>query len=446
MNDNPATKELARRAVELIGQSRKSEGLKYFLKTGEAGTTEMDVADAYRLLQIPDRTIDDGAIMAAYTICVDEAPAQAEKYNQALSLIAQEKNSSLLGSMVPGFSAQPDRDLSEWPVGLQNIGNTCYLNSLLQFYFSVRPFREMVLDFESFKMEFDVEDIAKKQVGSRKVHKQEVERSQRCKPSPPKFAIANTDTLLVLRELRTLFNDMITCPGSYVVPGQELARLTLISPSNEAAIRRRSTISAVSPSTLGEINGMPIVGPLGPPQAPPVESETRDPNESTPVAGYRPTSEGGSDATLVSDTARPDAPSTAPADSTVPAENKENTLPTADVSMTEAGNDTAPDATTGNDDDAASPKQQEATPVADFHLPPPIPPRPVPQVDQKKQLIDEVEIGAQQDVTEVINNVLFQSQCAIRPIGIAPDGEQLDQIKECVPLPKVITELCVGRT
>lgn len=232
---------------------------------------------------------------------------------------------------------------------------------------------------------------------------------------------------------------MITCPGSYVVPGQELARLTLISPSNEAAIRRRSTISAVSPSTLGEINGMPIVGPLGPPQAPPVESETRDPNESTPVAGYRPTSEGGSDATLVSDTTRPDAPSTAPADTTAPAENKENTLPTADVSMTEAGNDTALDVTTGNDDDAASPKQQEATPVADFHLPPPIPPRPVPQVDQKKQLIDEVEIGAQQDVTEVINNVLFQSQCAIRPIGIAPDGEQLDQIKECVPVPKIIT-------
>ena len=183
VNDNPATKELARRAVELIAQSRKSEGLKYFLKTGEAGTSGMDVADAYRLLQIPDRTIDDGAIMAAYTICVDEAPAQAEKYNQALSLIAQEKNSSLLGSMVPGFSAQPDRDLSEWPVGLQNIGNTCYLNSLLQFYFSVRPFREMVLDFESFKMEFDIEDIAKKQVGSRKVHKQEVERSQRCKSS-----------------------------------------------------------------------------------------------------------------------------------------------------------------------------------------------------------------------------------------------------------------------
>lgn len=442
MNDNPATKELSRRAVELIAQSRKSEGLSYFLKTGEAGTSDMDVADAYRLLQIPDRTIDDGAIMAAYTICVDEAPAQAEKYNQALNLIAQEKNSTLLGSMVPGFSAQPDRDLSEWPVGLQNIGNTCYLNSLLQFYFSVRPFREMVLDFESFKMEFDEEDIAKKQVGSRKVQKQEVERSQRCK-SYPHFAIGenNTDNPLVLRELRTLFNDMITCPGSYVIPGQELARLTLISPSNEAAIRRRSTISAVRPSALGEINGMPIVGPLGPPQTPVVENEPNDQNENTPTAGPRPTSEGDSDATLVSDTARPSASSTTPTD------NKENTPSTADVSMTDAGNEAAASETAvGNDDGAASPKQQAATPVEDSNQPPPVPPRPVPQVDQKKQLIDEVEIGAQQDVTEVINNVLFQSQCAVRPIGIAPDGEQLDQIKECVsihPPPKTIGKIMV---
>lgn len=224
---------------------------------------------------------------------------------------------------------------------------------------------------------------------------------------------------------------MITCPGSYVVPGQELARLTLISPSNEAAIRRRSTISAVRPSSLGEINGMPVVGPLGPPQTPTVENETKELNENTPPAGPRPTSEGGSDATLVSDTAKPDT------SSTTPTENKENTPATTDVSMTDAGNETAtPEATVGNDDDAASPKQQETTPVPDSNQPPPVPPRPVPQIDQKKQLIDEVEIGAQQDVTEVINNVLFQSQCAIRPIGIAPDGEQLDQIKEYVPIPK----------
>ena len=237
----------------------------------------------------------------------------------------------------------------------------------------------------------------------------------------------------VLRELRTLFNDMITSPGSYVIPGQELARLTLISPSNEDAIRRRSTIPAGRPAELGEINGMPIMGPLGPPQAPTAESESRDPTESPAVAEtekpHRPTtSDGDSDATLVSDNAKHDA------SAAVQVDNKENAPPSTDISMTEPGNDTAPESTTAAGDtvdaDSASPKQQAAEPVTPSSQPPPIPPRPAPQVDQKKKIIEEVEIGAQQDVTEVINNVLFQSQCAIRPIGIAPDGEQLDQIKE----------------
>lgn len=142
---------------------------------------EMDIGDAYRLLQIPDRTADEGAIMAAYTICVDEGPAQIETYNRALAIIAGEMNSPLLSSMVSGSAPKPDRNMSEWPVGLENIGNTCYLNSLLQFYFSVRPYRQMVLDFEKFKMTINDESLSKKQVGSRKVSQKEVERSQKCR-------------------------------------------------------------------------------------------------------------------------------------------------------------------------------------------------------------------------------------------------------------------------
>lgn len=140
----------------------------------------MDIGDAYRLLQIPDRTADEGAIIAAYTICIDENPGQAEKYSQALNIICKQTNNATLRSMA-GISPEQDYNVLEWPVGLQNIGNTCYLNSLLQFYFSIRPFREMVLDYETYQMDLnDDETLAKKQVGSRKVMKNEVERSQRC--------------------------------------------------------------------------------------------------------------------------------------------------------------------------------------------------------------------------------------------------------------------------
>jgi ubiquitin carboxyl-terminal hydrolase 25/28 len=173
-------KELANRAVALIAASRKSVALNHFINTGEALASEMDVGDAYRLLQIPDRTADAGAIMAAYTICVDENPGQIEKYNEALAIISKQTDNATLRSMA-GISPEQDYNVSEWPVGLQNIGNTCYLNSLLQFYFSIRPFREMVLDYEMYQMDLnDNETMAKKQVGSRKVMKNEVERSQRC--------------------------------------------------------------------------------------------------------------------------------------------------------------------------------------------------------------------------------------------------------------------------
>ncbi|KAI9932783.1 ubiquitin-specific protease ubp2 [Aspergillus wentii] len=408
IDDNPSSKDLARRAVELISNSRKSDGLKHFLNTGEMGAGEMDIGDAYRLLQIPDRTVDEAAIMAAYTICVDEAPGQADLYNQALSIIAKEKNSPLLSSLVTGSVPESDRELSEWPVGLQNIGNTCYLNSLLQFYFSVRPFRDMVLNFDDFKMEINDDSLEKKKVGSRKVLKNEVERSQ-------KF----------LSELRNLFRDMIASPRPYVIPGQELARLTLISPSNEAAIRRRSTISANRPSDLGEINGMPVMGPLGPPQPIITGEEARNRSDSTMTAEterpkHSTASDVDSESTLVSDGAKNEA-------SVHHADDKENEPPPSDAVMTDPSENVPSEA----DNNISPSKQPEPMgPLLPPNQPPPVPPRPSPSVDRQKQLIEEVEIGAQQDVTEVINNVLFQSQCAIKPIGLGSDGEQIDQIKD----------------
>lgn len=140
----------------------------------------MDIGDAYRLLQIPDRTADEEAVMAAYTICIDDSPDQAGLYNRALSVIAKEMDSQLLKGMA-GISSDANQNLAEWPVGLQNIGNTCYLNSLLQFYFSVRPFRDMVLDVEKYQMDLsDESGLANKKVGSRKVTAKEVQRSLTC--------------------------------------------------------------------------------------------------------------------------------------------------------------------------------------------------------------------------------------------------------------------------
>lgn len=223
---------------------------------------------------------------------------------------------------------------------------------------------------------------------------------------------------------------MILSPRASVTPGQELARLTLISPTNEAAIRRRkSTISANRKGSLGEINGVPIMGPLGPPQTV-ADEETRQANdESVASAAENPhyakgtaPSDVDSEATLVSEGARADLPTTQSNDK----ENEPPPLPPRDEVMAEQSSDMVTDSGPGT----APEPPTYANPIGPPNRPPPVPPRPPEQMDYQKKLLEEVEIGAQQDVTEVINNVLFQSQCAVKPMGFESDGEQIDPIKE----------------
>jgi ubiquitin carboxyl-terminal hydrolase 25 len=69
--------------------------------------------------------------------------------------------------------------------------------------------------------------------------------------------------------------------------------------------------------------------------------------------------------------------------------------------------------------------------------PPPVPPRnkPAPistsRESEESLRAQKLYFGAQQDVTEVIGNVMFRLQCAIKPTGIDPKfGEQIDGIRE----------------
>eukprot|EP00127_Corallochytrium_limacisporum_P006108 Clim_evm57s218 gene=Clim_evmTU57s218 len=60
-------------------------------------------------------------------------------------------NSPAPPSMSHDNSIDPDnnRDMATVPIGLRNVGNTCYVNSLLQVYYSLVPFREHVMRFRS---------------------------------------------------------------------------------------------------------------------------------------------------------------------------------------------------------------------------------------------------------------------------------------------------------
>lgn len=220
---------------------------------------------------------------------------------------------------------------------------------------------------------------------------------------------------------------MITSPNSSVKPEQELARLTLISSTNEAAIRRRSTISGNRPTGLGDIDGRPVIGPLGPPQ--PVlneeAGESREPEtlveEKKTVTKGTPASDADSEATLVSEASKTETGGSPTAG------GKENLPPAEGETATESGVPAGPEP---ENSQPASGAEPFIGPIGPPNRPPPVPPRPAPQIDSKKLALEEVELGAQQDVTEVINNLLFQTQCAIKPNKIDADGEQHDLVKE----------------
>lgn len=258
-------------------------------------------------------------------------------------------------------------------------------------------------------------------------------------------------------ELQKLFNEMITAPRAQVTPHQELARLTLISSTNEEIIRRRSTTRGQRPS-LGDIDGRPVLGPTLPP--PPSIQATQPDVEITesPLSKMAGKSIGEIDADDSSEDTLVDVsvPNIERRDSLMTGlevnevqqqqnilDDKENLPPSKTASA-------QPDATEVPLDllGPASPSRMNRmaralSPVKEIESsteqsegnattlppsrPPPVPPR--PENDPKESIQEQLEIGAQQDVTEVIGNVLFQLQCAIKPERIDDKGEQIDMVK-----------------
>ncbi len=140
----------------------------------------MDVDQAYVRLGISDRTLDDETILAQYESLIADSPSQLGDLKNALAAIAKARDSRRLKDFLNSGMNSSEHPTSEWPVGLENIGNTCYLNSLLQFYFTIKPLRDLVLKINEFKMPTDEDSLKSKRVGSRNVSKKEVDRAQQC--------------------------------------------------------------------------------------------------------------------------------------------------------------------------------------------------------------------------------------------------------------------------
>lgn len=75
------------------------------------------------------------------------------------------------------------------PAGLGNIRNTCYLNSILQYLFTVRKMREIVLDWDQYGLENSEENLMARRIdpGSTRVERGEAFAGQQCKETRPRL-------------------------------------------------------------------------------------------------------------------------------------------------------------------------------------------------------------------------------------------------------------------
>ena len=179
--EDPTEEEKARKAVNTIAKARKSHVLLNWINTGKLEEPQMDLGEAYQTLNIPDRTVDDDLIVSAWEINRGEPPGQEEQMDRAMNIIATSRGSVTLLEALRGKGVRTESASKDWPVGLENIGNTCYLNSLLQFLFTIPQLRNLVLNFDDFRVDLNSYDMASRRVGFRHITKQEVEKAQKCK-------------------------------------------------------------------------------------------------------------------------------------------------------------------------------------------------------------------------------------------------------------------------
>ena len=175
---------------------------------------EMDLSEAYALFEISSmsdrQNVDLSVLHSSMLVAPSSDIAKLEK---AFALIQQDQaqnyNNKEERPKEPG-SRVNDFPLATWPVGCRNNGNTCYLNSVLQFLFTVKPLRELVLNFEAYEQDPSPQALENKKVGRAIVTPERVATAQ-------KF----------VRELQSLFQLMIRASTDNVLPTKHLAELAL---------------------------------------------------------------------------------------------------------------------------------------------------------------------------------------------------------------------------
>ena len=321
----------------------------------------MSVDEALRHLNIEQKleSIEPTILPAIFDSARADRPGETTE--RAITTIQQ----AMAGASGGGQTHAPET----WPVGLTSRGNTCYLNSLLQYYFSIKPLRDIVLNYDQYKLDVSQHEGKKGRVGQRMISMVEIEGGQ-------KFA----------EELKHLFERMIKSRDSAVMPEQDLVCRAFLPPQEYKLLGRIVDTEKTEKSKDAMANGLDSAIDEkmtdGEVLASPMETSHIERQES-------------------------DASST-----------------TLEASVNGEVNDVPMK-------DAEMPPTPPGTPGADGQeKAPPLPPRRFSTTKAEALAKAEANAKQQQDVTEVHDSISFLLRCGIDPRSWDEQEEQEDAFRD----------------
>lgn len=377
--DSPNDAQLVDRAFLTIATERKSFSLLDQIEREIPDLYDpMDFDQACEFLGV-DKIANDFQTITIFQM----GNGEIKKARNALRTIGKVKNSKLIESFLKtGLIDHNSLPAENWPVGLNNIGNTCYLNSLLQYYFSIKPFRDAALEFHDvFKGQSVYKD---RRIGGRLVGDGEVERS-----------------FQFVYQLRDLFHEQIHSDRRCITPKKELAYLAFLPSVAEVEFEKEGskTKKSVQESFYKGQN----------------QSDAILIKSSSTVDELEPRKSNNEDYDLI-DLSENDHENDQDDIIMIENENNEKQPKTKE-------DDTVVESKESNDTKI---EQEESAETLEEKI----------KTATKAAKISETEmetayeIGRQQDVTECIGNVLSQVEAALEPEGFdKEDNEQQDLVK-----------------